>query len=275
MNLTNFRGIPLTAVISAISLALFWWSVAHLAPTAVTQDEQAAAVVVAAPLQVILYGGDRFLAADVESIRAAAASTAEGAENYRLRAHLAISNLNPCHEDNYWIGNASLTWGGAENEGLELLRNAIRCRYWDEWPAFFYGFNQSFFFNNIAEARRILQLAAERSTKNAAVFKNYAIMLKAGEIDDTRMALKMLENERGDARDPKLKEMLSQRITRLAGLLSLRDAQKDFEERFNRPLKQPQELLESGLLEEFPQDPLRLGYEFRDNGFHLRQLKIR
>jgi hypothetical protein len=191
-----------------------------------------------------------------------------------LRAHQAVSRLNPCHEDNYWIGNASLSWGGAEEHGIELLRNAMHCRYWDEWPAFFFGFNQHFFLHNLPEARMALEQAAQRSSNNSAAFRNLSIMLAAGKINDTRLAIEMIQRERDEAKDPVLKEMLDKRVVRLTGLLTLREAQASFEKRYNKPLLQPQELLESGLLKGFPDDPLRLGYEFRDQTFHLRQMKI-
>ncbi len=255
--------------------ALFWVFVALQDTDELQQHEAPEEVVVAEPVQVLLYAGDRFLAANIEAIRAQAAATAADAHTFRLRAHAAASRLNPCHEDNYWIGNASLSWGGANDQGFELLRNASHCRYWDEWPVFFYGFNQHFFLHNTPEARRAMEIAAQRSSDNAAMFRNFSIMLAAGEIDDTHLALELLENERDQAKDPKLREMLNKRVIRLQGLITLRKAQIAFEKRFKRPLKQPSELLESGLLEGFPADPLRIGYEFRDQTFHLRQMKIR
>lgn len=263
----------LAPVITLSMAALFWVSVA-LQDDATQQHEIPEEVVVAEPVQVLLYAGDRFLAANIEAIRAQAAATVGDAHSFRLRAHAAASRLNPCHEDNYWIGNSSLSWGGATEQGFQLLRNASRCRFWDEWPVFFYGFNQSFFLHKIPEARRAMEIAAQRSTDNAAMFRNFSIMLAAGEIDDTQMALELLENERDQAKDPKLHEMLDKRVIRLKGLITLRNAQAAFEKRYKRPLKQPGELLDSGLLDGFPDDPLRIGYEFRDQNFHLRQMKI-
>lgn len=256
------------------ALTLFWLSVAQLQAGKLKQHEQPAEIVVASPIQVLLYGGDRFLAANIESVRATASATTADAQEFRLRAHQTVSRLNPCHEDNYWVGNAALTWGGAEEQGFEVLYNAMRCRFWDEWPAFFYGFNKSFFLNDREEARRVLEVAAQRSPQNAAAFRNFSIMLVAGEIDDTRMALEMLQRERKEAKEPALGEMLDKRIGRLEGLLLLRDSQSIFESRYAKALTQPSELLESGVLESFPQDPLGLGYEFRDNTFHLRKMKI-
>lgn len=261
-------------VVSIICAVIYWGLVSHSEPVAYSSQNSQHEVVLPATAQVVLYGGDRFLAANVEAIRAAASSTTKSAHAFSLLAHQTVSRLNPCHEDNYWIGNASLSWGGAEEEGFELLRNAAHCRYWDEWPAFFYGFNQNFFLHNVDEAREYLELAALRSPANAAAFRTFSTMLAVGELDDTRMALEMLTNERDKASDPKLREMLNRRVTRLEGLLTLRNAQKRFEARFNKPLQRPQELLEKGILQSFPSDPMGIGYEFREQAFHLKQMKI-
>ncbi len=253
---------------------VYWSVVAYQENVSPNKHEPPPEIVVSGAAQILLYGGDRFLAANIESVRAAAAVTSSDAQDFRLRAHKGVSRLNPCHEDNYWIGNASLSWGGLEKHGFDLLFNAMNCRYWDEWPAFFYGFNQYFFRNNISEARIAIERAATRSSQNAESFRTFSIMLEAGKVKNTQMALEMLKHERGEAKKPKLREMLSQRVTRLQGLLTLLESQKNFESKFGRPLRQPQELLETGLLDEFPEDPLNLGYEFRENTFHLRQMKI-
>lgn len=232
------------------------------------------AVTISEPLQVLLYGGDRFLASDIETIRATAAATAPGAKDFRLRSHVAASRLNPCHGDNYWVGNSALSWGGSVKQGFELLRNASHCRYWDEWPPFFYAFNQSFFRDNVKEAQRALEIAAQRSSDNAAAFRTFSTMLGVGKIQNTRMAIQMLQEERDKAKDKKLYHMLDMRVVRLQGLLTLRKAQISYEKRFGKRLKQPHELISSGILDNFPQDPLDIGYEFHDHGFHLKEAKI-
>jgi hypothetical protein len=265
----------LAPAITFTAAALFWLSVVLQDPAAIQRHERPAEIVVTGPIQLLLYGGDRFLAANVETTRATASAATDDAQRFRLRAHQVVSRLNPCHEDNYWVGNAALSWGGAEEQGFELLQNAMHCRYWDEWPAFFYGFNQHFFLRNLPEARRALEIAAQRSAENAAAFRTFSTMLAAGEIDDTRAALEMLRNERDKAKDPALREMLDKRVGRLEGLLLLRDAQSTYEQRFGRKLTGPQELLESGILESFPPDPTGLGYVFSDQSFQLRQMNIR
>lgn len=249
------------------------WQRAGTVPTSVEQENQ---VVVPASVQVILYGGDRFLAASVESVRAAASGREleAGQGSYRLRAHRVVAELNPCHEDNYWIGNAALSFGGASDQGTELLLRAIRCRYWDEMPPFLYGFNQRFFNSDLEKARWAFELAADRATNNAAGFRQIAIMVTVNALKDAEAALSMLQSERNGARDPKLRAMLDRRIERMQGLLVLRKARKDYEERFGDRLTDPAQLIQTGILPELPKDPMRIGYELRDGEFHFRRLKV-
>lgn len=237
-------------------------------------------VVIAAPIQVLMFGGDRFLAANLETIRISATAvdippeSVNHAGSYLVRAHSTVAQLNPCHEDNYYLGNALLSWAGAAEEGQDILHRAMECRTWDEFPAFFYGFNQYFFFHNLQKAQQALKTAASRSTANRSALEKLAIMLAVGEIKDDRMALGYLKNQRDQTTDPKLRHMLDRRVTRLEGLITLRNAQQLYEEQFGRPLKAPGELLAHGILGQYPDDPLGLGYEFRDGIFHLRRLKI-
>lgn len=266
---------PYTLAISLISFSIFWTAVTLEGDHKYRHIKRPPFVYVDGPTQIILYAGDRFLAANIESIRATASVSTTGTNDFIVRSHKGVSRLNPCHEDNYWISNASLSWGGAEHDGFEILHNAMHCRYWDEWPAFFYGFNKYFFEKDTEAARHAIELAAQRSNQNTAAFRNLSIMLAVEKLDDTSMAIKMLEHERDlPTTDTELREMLDKRVVRLQGLLALRDAQKAYETQYNTPLTSPQELLDGGLLTDFPEDPLGLGYEFRDQTFHLRQMKI-
>lgn len=233
-------------------------------------------VVIAASMLLVLFGGDRFLAANLETMRLAATGVDWGQADtdYLVRAQQEVARLNPCHEDNYYLANGLLTWGGADLEGTEVLRRAMQCRFWDELPAFFYGFNQAFFNKDIAEAGRSLELAAQRSTDNSAAFRKLAIMLKTEQIQDEQLALDFLQSEHDRASDPKLKAMLVKRVQRLQGLVTLREAQRRFEALSGSLLADPEQLFEYGLLAAFPEDPLKLGYEFVDGRFVLKKLKV-
>jgi len=185
-------------------------------------------VVIPAPLLVALHGGDRFLAADLETLRLAATGMDDrGVDTgYLVRAQREVARLNACHEDNYYLANGLLTWGGAVEQGNEVLRAAVECRFWDEFPPFFYGINLSFFQRNNEEAARVLEIGAQRSTDNAAAMQKLAVMLRAEQFADERLALNF------------------------------------------------QQLVDRGLLDELPTDPLRLGYELRDGSIELKKLKI-
>ena len=232
-------------------------------------------VVIAAPILLVLYGGDRFLAANLEIMRLAATGIQDGQgdTNYMIRAQQVVAQLNGCHEDNYYLANGLLTWGGAVSEGNKVLRAAVQCRTWDFMPAFFYGINLAFFQHDIAEARRILELGAQRSPENAASLRKLAIMLQADTFADEQLALNYLTQQRDTASDPKLRSMLDKRVIRLQGLVALRDAQRRFEAK-NAALVRLEQLVEAGFMPALPEDPLRLGYELRAGKIILKKMKI-
>lgn len=232
-------------------------------------------VVVSAPVLLMLYGGDRFLAADLEVMRLAATGMDDGFTDadYLVRAQRVVSELNPCHEDNYYLANGLLAWGGAVVEGNEILRKAINCRFWDGLPGFFYGINLSFFDRNVDEAALALEQSAGRWPENAAALRKLAIMLKVEEFSDERLALGYLTQQRDSTADTQLREMLGRRVIRLQGLADLRSAQRRYESKHGL-LSDMNQLVSSGELSAIPDDPLRLGYELRDGRIELRKLKI-
>lgn len=270
-----YKRLPLSAAL--LSFALFAGITAWRAqlPLALTPQFFSDRVVIPAPLLVALHGGDRFLAADLETMRLAATGMDDrGVDTgYLVRAQREVARLNPCHEDNYYLANGLLTWGGAVEEGNEVLRAAVECRFWDEIPPFFYGINLSFFQHNNKEAARILEIGAERSSQNAAPMRKLAVMLRAEQFADERLALNYLIQQRDSAVDPKLQDMLDKRIIRLQGLIALREAQRRYEQEHG-PLTTLDQLVARHLIESLPTDPLRLGYELRDGHIELKKLKI-
>ena len=243
-------------------------------------QESGGRVVIPAPLQVFLAFGDRYLAANFETIRLSSTgmdidpSTGMVDGQFLLRGHMAVAKLNPCHEDNYYLANALLAWGGADESANDVLWAATQCRRWDFLPPFLYGFNQYFFNHNVPEAQRALDIAAGRDSENANAMKRFSIMIGLEEFDDEAMALSYLQQQQAQAKDPTLADSLQDRVIRLQGLILLRVAQTEYEAEYGKPLPSPQVLLETGLLQGFPADPLGIGYEFIDGQFNLRQLSI-
>lgn len=232
-------------------------------------------VVVSAPVLVFLAGGDRRLAGNLEVMRVAATGIdAVGIDTlYLVRAQAEAARLHPCHEDNYYLANGLLSWSGAAEAGTEVLRRAMRCRFWDGVPAFLYAVNKSFFDHDTDEAVRALELSASRWPANAAVLRKMAVMLRVESYADLRMALNYLKQQRDQSRDPVLRQMLDKRVTRLEGLMTLRDAKLQYEQQFGA-LRALEQLVERGVIQALPVDPLRLGYELRRGQVELRKMKI-
>lgn len=232
-------------------------------------------VVISAPVLLAIYGGDRFLAANLEAVRLTATGVDYGQvdSHYLIRAQRVVAELNACHEDNYYLANGLLTWGGAVQEGNEILLRAMECRFWDGVPAFFYGVNKSFFGRDVNEAVRALELSAERWPENFAALHKLAVMLRVEAYADERLALSYLSQQRDATHDPKLREMLDKRVTRLQGLINLRSAQRRYES-LHGALSDLALLVSSGELAAIPDDPLRLGYELREGRIELRKLRI-
>lgn len=271
------RGRYVPLLLALLGFAVFagiaFWRAQQ--PLSLEQPRVQDRVVIAAPILLALYGGDRFLAADLETMRLAATGIQDGQSdaNYLIRAQQIVAQLNACHEDNYYLANGLLTWGGAVSEGNQVLRAAVQCRTWDFVPAFFYGVNLAFFQRDIAEAQRVLELGAQRSPQNAAGLRKLAVMLQAETFGDENLALDYLIQQRDAAGDPKLRDMLDKRVVRLQGLVTLREAQRRFEAEHGA-LVRLEQLVEAGLLPALPDDPLRLGYELREGHIILKKLKI-
>lgn len=233
--------------------------------------------VLPAPLQIFLYGGDRYLAANVELTRVlmTGAEITGSQQDIYHRLHRVVAELNPCHEDNYYIANALLAWAGGATLATDILRTATDCRFWDFVPPFFLGFDLYYFDRDFVEAKKMLFLAAERSPENSVGFRKFGIMMEAESHPDLSVATAYLRGEWEKTTDRKLKELLGKRVKRLEGLMALRNAQAEYERRFHKKLENPDEIFSQGLLSGVPSDPLGLGYAFVGGEFRLRELSVK
>lgn len=241
-----------------------------------SESHSSSNVVISSPILILMYAGDRFLAANFEAIRTAAmgSSDEEGLNSFRIRSHTNISMLNACHEDNTYLSNAMLSWSGTVDNANTILQRATECRFWDDIPPFFLGFNQYFFNKDIQSAQNSLNLAASRSKTNSSNLKKISIMMATKSLNDLNMAISYLRTEHDRTKDNKLKVMLNRRLGRLAGLQILREAQTRYENKFGHSLENPDHLLSSKILDNYPSDPTGIGFEFNDGTFVLRGLKI-
>lgn len=266
--------------VGAIALAaylVFVMAVRHLPPVEFNAEEVPGSVVLPAPLQTVLYLGDRYLAANVETARVliTGGPAANIPQDYFERLHLTVAKLNPCHEDNYYVANSLLAWAGSVNAALSILAAATECRFWDEMVPFYWGYNLYFFRGEHRLARDLLFESARRSPKDADMFQRAGIIFEAEAYPDVHAAHDFLSAERERATSAKLRRLLDMRIGRLAALIVLRDAQSSYEKRFGHALSNPDELIRTGILKQIPADPTGLGFVFEDGQIALREMRVR
>jgi len=232
-------------------------------------------VVISAPILTILYGADRYLAANLEAMRLASTSfdyyKNEADTFYLARAQKVVSQLNPCHEDNYYWANAFLSNSSAVNEGNQILIRASNCRVWDGMPSFFYGINEVFFNNNIDKAIEALTLSAKKWDINSVAINNMIVSLKSRKFNDSEQALAFLQHEYRIAKNERSKKGLLRRIARVKILIKLRKAQREYEKSFGK-LESIEQLTEKQIISELPQDPLHIGFEIRHNRIEFKQI---
>lgn len=249
----------------------------NLASSPLRMTDVEGSVVLPPTLQAVLYLGDKYLAANIESMRvlATGGDLNHIQSDYFQRLHTGVALLNPCHEDNYYIANALLAWAGQVDPALIILSEASQCRFWDDVPAFFLGYSLYFFKHQPHAGRAWLNTAAARSVENRAAYQRFGILMESETYPDVKAARRFLSLQREQAHDPKLRQLLAQRMSRLDGLIVLQDAQAAFERRYGEKLENPMDLLNRKILPQFPMDPMKLGYEFSNGQFYLKEFRIR
>ncbi|MBE2260231.1 MAG: hypothetical protein IAE88_15325 [Rhodobacteraceae bacterium] len=220
--------------------------------------------------QVLMAGGDRYLAANLAGFRVLVADTGRmGADDYAVQAKLQrdIAWFNPAHEDNYYIAAAILPWNGEVDAAQYILRKASDARIFDWYPLFHYGFIFYHFRQDPATGAQWLLKGIPRvrdqqdqwALQNAAALwieKGYQTASAAGLVDA------MAANSPPGA----FRNYLKMRAARLQDLATLQDAVQRFRERFGKDVQKLDDLVSSGLIAEIPADPLGFGYRLDAGG---------
>jgi hypothetical protein len=227
---------------------------------------------VALPLfvQVFMAMGDRYLAANIASIRALVVATDRmRPEEFKILAKVQedVSWLNPAHEDNYYIAFAILAQYGEVDAAQTILTRASRVRFFDYQPAFFYGFNQWYYKHDPAGAAAWMREAAKKlpDPDQQLTMQNMAARW-VDKAQDTELAIRVVEAMAKEARRKDFRVYLETRVVRLRQLQQLRMAAVTYRERFGKPLPNLQELVTSGILPALPQDPFGFGFGFNPQG---------
>jgi hypothetical protein len=231
--------------------------------------------------RLVLAGGDPYLAANAATFRALIANLGVLDEfSIGLLAKLQddASRLNPAQADNYYVAQGTLPWIG-DHVGTtdRILDRAARTRRTDFMPDYFLGINAWYFRQDFSTAGRHFKEAGDKvgpplREQMWSIAANYYD--KSDNIAVGRAALKHL---REAVTDPQQKVVIDARLLRLDGLEKLRDAATAFERATGRKPDALQALVDAGLIDRIPTDPIGLGYTLDAGGtprLVIRQSKI-
>ena len=220
--------------------------------------------------QVVLAGGDRYLAANLAGFRVLVADTGRmGPDDYSVQAKLQrdIAWFNPAHEDNYYIAAAILPWNGEVDAAQYVLRKASDARVFDWYPLFHFGFLFYHFRNDPATGAQWLLKGVPR-VKNQqdqwALQNAAALWIEKGY--QTANAAGLVDAMAADSPPGAFRNYLKVRASRLRDLAILQNAVKRFRERFGTDVEKLDELVSSGVIAEIPADPLGFGYSLDASG---------
>ena len=221
-------------------------------------------------VQVLMAGGDRYLAANLAGFRALVSSPhTMAAENFRVLSLVQSDTawLNPAHEDNYYIAAAVLPWYGEVAATQSILRRASAARPFDWAPPFYFAFNALHFYKNTAEGAEWLREAARHTIDEGEQldFQQLAALWVA-KGEDPELAIRIHRAMAKESKHRGFANFLEKRAVRLENLLTIDQAIARYLQKTRRPPAQLRDLLDQGLLPRVPDDPFSGHYGIDRNG---------
>lgn len=262
-------------VLLAAVLAVLVYGFAQHRLSGLSRATTAPELLIALPrfAQVLMAGGDRYLAANLAGFRVLVADTGRmSAEDYKVQAKLQrdIAWFNPAHEDNYYIAAAMLPWNGQVDAAQYVLRKASDARTFDWYPLFHYGFLFYHFRKDPATGAQWLLKGVSRVSNQQdewALQNVAALWIEKGY--QTANAAGMVEAMAENSPRGAFRNYLQVRAKRLRDLAALQNAVTLFRERYGRGVEKLDDLVSSGLLAELPTDPLGVGFGLDASGWPI------
>lgn len=216
--------------------------------------------------QVMLAGGDRHLAANLAGFRVLVADTFRmKPDEFEVQALLQkdISWLNPAHEDNYYIAAAILSEPRLVPAAQYILRRAADARPRDWSPLFYYAFNLYHFEKNPAAAAQALLEGVSRTDVVAEQWGLQALAARWIERGyRTGEAARIVGRMADDAPPGSFRRYMKMRTERLVQLDRLIGLAQEYRSMRGRPPGRIEDLVEAGLIDRVPSDPLGIGFAF-------------
>lgn len=218
-------------------------------------------------VQVIMAGGDRYLAANIGAVRALVSDTNRlDPQGYEILAQVQddVSWLNPAHEDNYYISTAILPWNGHVDVSQTILKRAAEARPFDFWPAFYYAFGLYHFKKDAVQAVEWLRLGADRAKdeQDSLLLSDLASRwLRRGA--DRKTAISMLSAMATTTRSGGFAAYLRKHVKRLENLMVIENAGVEYTKSHGAVPQRLETLFVGG---EIPVDPFGMVYAIDANG---------
>jgi tetratricopeptide (TPR) repeat protein len=267
-NRSRTKALLVTLSLAAVAAA-YISSISHVKALPRQKAAEEINVAISPIVQIVLAAGDTFLASNLATFRATiVAIQSLNSSDYPILAKIQddASRLNPAQEDNYYIAQGILPWIGEYNAAINILDRATQARPDDFLPPYFLGFNYMYFEGKFEEAGRYYRLAADRAGgKNRDILLNNAAkFMEKGK--DPATAIQFIRGLIKSTRNQGLQQFLRARIVRLERLIILREAATRYQQQYKHPPKQLNDLVESGILQALPTDPLGVGYRLDEHG---------
>lgn len=166
--------------------------------------------------------------------------------------HAAVA-LDPYNMDAYYFAQSILVWDvGQIKAANDLLDYGMKYRTWDWYLPFFAGFNHAYFLKDYAAAAKYYRMAGELSGQPLFINLAGRYMHEAGE---TSLALSYLSAMAKSASNPGIKKIYLLRLDALEKVRAIEIARDGYTRAEGHLPRSVDELVKSGYLKSFPQDP--------------------
>lgn len=265
----NWGAKILSFVLGVAALAAYILSTSQVKALPRAKPIEKINVAISPTVQIVLTGGDSFLAANLAVFRATILPIQDiDPADFPTLAKVQedASRLNPAQGDNYYIGQGVLPWIGWHRTAIDILERATPARPGDFLPPYFLGFDYMYFEGKFEESGSYYREAANRvGGKNRDALLNTAAKFME-KSDDPATAIQFITGLIKSTRNRGLQQFLQARIVRLERLIVLREAATKYQQIHQTPPRQLSDLVQSGLLQELPVDPLGIGYRLDERG---------
>ncbi len=172
--------------------------------------------------------------------------------------------LDPYNMDAYYIAQAFVVWDTDKVLLTNaLLDNGMKHRTWDWYLPFFAGFNSAYFLKDYEKASAYYMKAADLTGAHLFVKLAGRYMQEAGQ---TEMAIDYLNAMLATARGDLAKKGYALRLSAFEAVLQIEQAVNAFLNAEGSLPANIDELLNSGYLEQLPQDPYGGTFYLQDDG---------